>query len=189
MNSGASQDFLRQTGATVPLICGPMYPCSNPELVAAVSAAGGIGVVQPISLTYVHGHEYREGLRLIGALAGGRPIGFNALVEKSSRTYEQRMIRWVDIALEEGVRFFITSLGNPRWVVDKVHAAGGIVYHDVINRRWGEKARDEGVDQTRGGGFDAAVEGKWAADDGEPHRFATTRSISGNSSRRAAWKL
>jgi len=140
------QRFLQQTGATVPVICGPMYPCSNPELVAAVSAAGGIGVVQPISLTYVHGHDYREGLRLIARLAGGHPFGFNALVEKSSRLYEERMIRWVEIALEEGVRFFLTSLGNPRWVVDRVHAAGGVVYHDVINRRWGEKARDEGVD-------------------------------------------
>ncbi len=138
--------FCRQVGVAVPLICGPMYPCSNPELGAAVSAAGGLGIVQPISLTYVHGHEYREGLRLIHKLSGGKPIGFNALVEKSSRTYEQRMIRWVDIALEEGVRFFLTSLGNPRWVVDKVHAAGGVVYHDVINRRWGEKGRDEGVD-------------------------------------------
>lgn len=142
----AQQRFLQQTGATVPLICGPMYPCSNPELVAAVSKAGGIGVVQPISLTYVHGHEYREGLRLIHRLADERPFGFNALVEKSSRVYEQRMISWVEIALEEGVRFFVTSLGNPRWVVDKVHAVGGVVYHDVVNTRWGEKARDEGVD-------------------------------------------
>ena len=41
---------------------------------------------------------------------------------------------------------FVTSLGNPRWVVDTVHAAGGVVYHDVVNARWGEKARDEGVD-------------------------------------------
>jgi len=146
MNSAATDAFLKQTGATVPLICGPMFPCSNPELVAAASAAGAIGVVQPISLTYVHGHDYREGLRLINRLANGRPVGFNALVEKSSRTYEQRMIRWVDIALEEGVRFFITSLGNPRWVVDKVHAVGGVVYHDVINKRWGEKGRDAGVD-------------------------------------------
>ena len=48
--------FTRHTGVQIPLICGPMYPCSNPELVAAVSEAGGLGVVQPISLTYVHGH-------------------------------------------------------------------------------------------------------------------------------------
>ena len=89
-----------------------MYPCSNPELVAAVSEAGGIGIVQPISLTYVHGHDFREGLRLIRRLTS-KPIGMNALIEQSSKAYHERMERWVDIALEEGVRFFVTSLGNP----------------------------------------------------------------------------
>ena len=138
--------FTRQVGVEVPLICGAMYPCSNPELVAAVSAAGGIGVVQPISLTSVHGHDLREGLRLIRRLAGERPIGFNALVEQSSRVYEQRMRRWVAIALEEGVRFFVTALGNPRWVVEAVHAVGGVVYHDVTERKWAEKALQGGVD-------------------------------------------
>jgi nitronate monooxygenase len=133
------------TGIEVPLICGAMYPCSNPELVAAASEAGGIGVVQPISLTYVHGHDFREGLRLIRRLTA-RPIGMNALIEASSKSYQQRMFAWVSIALEEGVRFFITSLGNPRWVCERVHAAGGYVYHDVTERKWALKGRDAGVD-------------------------------------------
>lgn len=137
--------FTRQVGIEVPLICGAMYPCSNPELVAAVSAAGGIGIVQPISLSYVHGHELREGLRLIRRLTD-RPFGFNALVEQSSKIYEDRMRRWVAIALEEGVRLFVTALGNPRWVVDAVHAVGGVVYHDVTERKWAQKALDGGVD-------------------------------------------
>ena len=122
-----------------------MYPCSNPELVAAVSEAGGIGIVQPISLTYVHGNDFREGLRKIKRLTD-KPIGFNAIVEKSSKVYLDRMMRWVDIALEEGVRFFITALGNPRQIVDKVHAVGGFVYHDVTERKFALKAKDEGVD-------------------------------------------
>src|SRR5512134_2886325 len=98
--------FTRHTGVRVPLICGPMYPCSNPELVAAVSEAGGLGVVQPISMTYVHGHDFRAGLRLIRRLTA-KPIGMNALIEKTSRHYLDRMMAWVDIALEEGVRFFV----------------------------------------------------------------------------------
>jgi NAD(P)H-dependent flavin oxidoreductase YrpB (nitropropane dioxygenase family) len=134
----------RDAGIAVPLICGPMYPCSNPELVGAVSAAGGLGIVQPVSLTYVHGHDYREGLRLISRIAG-RPIGMNALIEASSKTYHERMVQWVEIALEEGVRFFITSLGKPRWVVDRVGREGGVVYHDVTERRWAQKAVDSGV--------------------------------------------
>lgn len=141
----ARRAFEMHTGASVPLICGAMYPCSNPELVAAVSEAGGIGIVQPISLTYVHGSDFREGLRTIKRLTG-KPIGFNAIVEQSSKVYLERMMRWVDIALEEGVRFFITALGNPRAVVEKVHAAGGFVYHDVTERKFAMKARDAGVD-------------------------------------------
>lgn len=128
----------------MPLACGAMYPCSNPELVAAVSEAGGIGIVQPISLTYVHGHDFREGLRLIRRLTG-KPIGMNALIEQSSKTYRERMERWIDVALEEGVRFFVTSLGNPRWVVERVRPHGGVVYHDVTEARWAEKGRDGGV--------------------------------------------
>jgi nitronate monooxygenase len=134
----------RAAGIEVPLVCGAMYPCSNPELVAAVSEAGGIGVVQPISLTYVHGHDFREGLRLMRRLTS-KPIGMNALIEQSSRTYRERMERWIDVALEEGVRFFVTSLGNPRWVVDRVKAVGGVVYHDVTERKWAEKAVAGGV--------------------------------------------
>ncbi|KIG15278.1 Enoyl-[acyl-carrier-protein] reductase [Enhygromyxa salina] len=140
-----SNAFTRDTGATVPLICGAMYPCSNPELIAAVSAAGGIGVVQPLSMIYVHKKDLREGLRQIKR-ATSNPIGFNALIEASSKVYEDRMRKWVDIALEEGVRFFVTALGNPRWVVDKVHAFGGVVYHDVTERKWADKALDGGVD-------------------------------------------
>jgi nitronate monooxygenase len=135
----------RHAGIEVPIIGGAMYPCSNPELVAAVSDAGGIGIVQPVSLTYVHGHDYREGLRLIRRLTP-RPIGLNALIETSSRQYHERMVRWVNVALEEGVRFFVTSLGNPRWVVDAAHAAGGAVYHDVTERKWALKGLDAGVD-------------------------------------------
>ncbi|HEY6193976.1 MAG TPA: nitronate monooxygenase [Candidatus Eisenbacteria bacterium] len=135
----------RHAGIAVPLICGAMYPCSNVELVAAASDAGGIGIAQPVTLAFVHGMEFRDGLRRIRALTP-RPIGMNALIEKSSRRYLDRMRRWVDEAIEEGVRFFVTSLGDPRWVVERAHAVGGVVYHDVTEAKWAVKARDGGAD-------------------------------------------
>ncbi|MGE5144609.1 MAG: NAD(P)H-dependent flavin oxidoreductase [Acidobacteriota bacterium] len=134
----------RTLGIEVPLICGAMFPCSNPELVAAVSEAGGIGVVQPLSLTYVHGYDFQEGLAAIRRLTS-KPIGMNVLIEQSSRAYMDRMRRFVDLALRGGVRFFVTSLGNPRWVVERVRDAGGIVYHDVTERKWAEKGLAGGV--------------------------------------------
>ncbi len=134
----------RHAGIEVPLICGAMYPCSNVELVAAVSEAGGIGIVQPVTLTFVHGLSFRDGLRRIRQRTQ-KPIGMNALIEKSSRRYLDRMKLWVDEALEEGVRFFVTSLGDPRWVVEKAGAVAGIVYHDVTEAKWAAKARDAGA--------------------------------------------
>jgi nitronate monooxygenase len=136
--------FTRQVGIDYPIICGAMYPCSNPELVAAASDAGAIGIVQPVSMTYVYGHDFREGLRMIKRITP-RPFGMNALIEQSSKLYRERVERWIDIALEEGVRFFVTSLGNPKWVVEKTARAGAIVYHDVTEAKWARKAIDGGV--------------------------------------------
>lgn len=144
------------TGIEVPLICGAMYPCSNPELVAAASEAGGLGIFQPLSLVYVHGHDYREGLRLIRRLTD-RPIGLNVIVERSSKVYLDRMKQYMDVAIEEGVRF-VTSLGKPHWAVERAYAVGGLVYHDVTERKWAERSLDSGVDgliavNSRAGGY------------------------------------
>ena len=144
MNPKLETSLTRDAGISVPLICGPMYPCSNVELVAATSEAGGLGVVQPVTLTYVFKMDFREGLKAIRRITD-RPIGMNVLIEGSSNTYRKRMETWIEIALEEGVRFFITSLGKPQWVVDRVSKVGGVVYHDVTERKWAEKALDSGV--------------------------------------------
>lgn len=132
-------------GIELPVICGAMYPCSNPELVAAASEAGGIGIIQPLTLVYVYKYDFRAGLARIRELTQ-KPVGFNVLLETSSKVYEKRMREWLEIALDGGVRFFVTALGNPRWVVDLVHARGGVVYHDVVSKKWALKALEGGVD-------------------------------------------
>ncbi len=131
-------------GIDYPIVGGAMYPCSNPELVAAVSEAGGIGILQPLTLVHVHDLDFREGVRRIKGLTA-KPIGMNVINEKSAAKYLERMSHWLDVALEEGIRFFVSSLGNPRWIVDRVAPTGGIVFHDVTERKWAEKAADAGV--------------------------------------------
>ena len=132
-NSSQLQQLL---GIETPIICGAMYPCSNPQLVAAASEAGGIGIVQPVSLTYVHGYDFRAGLRYIRQLTQ-KPIGLNLIVETSSKKYLERSRAWLDIALEEGVSFFVTALGDPGWVVRQARAANSkaVVFHDVTNKK------------------------------------------------------
>ena len=133
----ASSRFLEDAGVRYPVVCGAMYPCSNPELVAAVSEAGGLGVIQPLSLAYVHSGSFQAGLDRIRELTDA-PLGFNAIVEKSVKAYERRMRTWIEQALAADVRFFVTALGNPAWVCELVHAAGGKVYHDVTALRWAD---------------------------------------------------
>ncbi len=148
MNSATNpyeNELTRLLGIELPIICGAMYPCSNAELVAAASEAGGIGIVQPISLTYVYGYDYREGLKRIQSLTQ-KPIGVNMLIEGSNAAYRNRLEQWMDISLEQGVRFFVTALGNPRWVVDRASQVGGIVFHDATNAKHAKKALDNGVD-------------------------------------------
>ena len=137
--------LIEHTGVQFPIICGAMYPCSNPELVAAASNGGGMAILQPVSLTFVHGYELREGIKYIRSMTD-KPIGFNALIEKGSKKYIDRMSDWIDTALDEGIRFFITSLGKPDWVCQRVHEVGGYVYHDITNRDWAKKGIDCGVD-------------------------------------------
>lgn len=140
-----TQTFLQQTGIQVPIICGPMYPGSNPELVAAVSAAGGLGVVQPISMTHIYGHDFRKGIQLIKSLTD-QPFGMNFTLLDGNIRYEKRLKEWMEISIEEGIKFFITSLGNPKWVCAKAHQHGILVFHDVTTGYFAQKAQDAGVD-------------------------------------------
>lgn len=140
-----ANQFLSDTGIKTPVICGPMYPGSNPELVAAVSEAGGLGVVQPITMTYVYKHDFRKGLQLIKQLTD-KPFGVNFTLLAGNKRYEKRLNEWMDIAIEEGTKFFLTSLGNPKWVVDRAHENDIVVYHDITTRKFAQKAIDAGVD-------------------------------------------
>ena len=141
--STATRKLLADTGATIPIIKGPMYPGSNPELVAAVSEAGGFGVVQPISLTTLYGHDFREGLKLIKSLTS-KPFGVNFTIIENKK-YKKQMEEWMDISIEEGVKFFLTSLGKPDAIVKIAEKNGIRVYHDAHTPKVARKVADAGV--------------------------------------------
>lgn len=164
MNGSLNTRFTRQVKVALPIICGAMYPCSNIELVAAVSAHGGLGIVQPLSLIYVRGQDLRKTLQTL-RYTTDKPYGMNILVEASSTHHKKRMQSFVQIAIEEGCRFFSTALGNPQWVVEMVKPYGALVYHDVTERKWAEKALKSGVDglicvNNRAGGHVGALSSK-----------------------------
>ena len=151
------EQFLSDSGAQTPVVCGPMYPGSNPELVAAASEHGGFGVVQPVTLTSLYGHDFREGLQLIKQLTD-KPFGVNfTIFGGANKKYHEQMQEWMQIAIEEGVKYFLTSLGKPDAIVKVAQEHGIKVYHDVPNKKVALAMRDCGVDglnciNWRGGG-------------------------------------
>lgn len=157
MKINLTQQFLKDTGATIPIVCGPMYPGSNPELIAAVSEAGAFGVVQPVALTSLYGHDFRSGLQLIKKLTDN-PFGVNfTIFGGANKKYHNQMKKWMEISIEEGVKFFLTSLGKPHEIVKVAKQHGIKVYHDVPNKKVALAMRDAGVDglnciNWRGGG-------------------------------------
>ena len=152
-----TQQFLKDTGAKTPIVCGPMYPGSNPELVAAASDAGAFGVVQPVALTSLYGHDFQEGLQLIKRLTD-KPFGVNfTIFGGANKKYHDQMKKWMEISIEEGVKFFLTSLGKPHEIVKIAKQHNIKVYHDVPNKKVALAMRDAGVDglnciNWRGGG-------------------------------------
>lgn len=89
-----------------------MYPGSNPELIAAVSRHGGLCIVQPLSLTHLYGYDFREGLKLIKLLNGGKPFGVNFTILPNKK-YKKMVDEWMDISIDEGVTLlFLDVIGK-----------------------------------------------------------------------------
>lgn len=104
--------------------------------------------MQPISLTRLYKYDFREGLKYIKSLTN-KPFGVNITIlpkTVASARYAEMNEEFADVAIEEGVKFLLTSLGKPDEIVKKAHENGVKVYHDVHNAKLAMRAVDAGVD-------------------------------------------
>ncbi|AJY47118.1 NAD(P)H-dependent flavin oxidoreductase [Martelella endophytica] len=126
----------------LPVIAAPMFLASGPELVIACCRAGVCGTFPALNQRSSEG--FATWLETISAALteGDAPYGVNLIVHKSNERLEADL----RIVAAHKVPLVITSLGAVKEVVDAVHAYGGLVFHDVINRRHAEKAVAAGVD-------------------------------------------
>lgn len=130
----------------LPLVAAPMFLASGPELVIACCRAGIVGSFPAKNPRTLDGLD--EWLTVIGegiASPGRRapaPFAVNLIVHRSNDVVEGEL----DLCVRHQVPIVITSLGAVSELVDRVHAYGGLVFHDVINLRHAGKAIDAGVD-------------------------------------------
>jgi NAD(P)H-dependent flavin oxidoreductase YrpB (nitropropane dioxygenase family) len=119
-----------------PIIAAPMGPdLTGPELVAAVSNAGGLGVLQAqLSPPPV----FRQEIRRVRALTD-KPFGVNLLLHFPVENQ-------VAMCLEERVPVLSFFWGDPTPYVKRAHAAGVKVFHQVGSVADARRAADAGVD-------------------------------------------
>ena len=131
-------------GLALPTICAPMFIVSNPDLVIAQCRGGLIGAFPALN---ARPPELLDAwlTRIRAELADGpeaAAFAVNQIVHQSNERLEHDMA----LCVKHEVPLIITSLRAPDAIVPRVHAYGGLVFHDVISVRHAEKALEAGVD-------------------------------------------
>ena len=135
-------------GIEIPIVQAPMGYIARAPLAAAVSNAGGMGIIETSSGEL---DVIRDEIRRMRALTD-KPFGVNIA---------QNLVRdpaIVDFVVDNGVRFVTTSAGDPNRFTSRLKDAGLTVFHVVPSLRAALKAVDAGVDGlvvegSEGGGF------------------------------------
>ncbi|MGO9185289.1 NAD(P)H-dependent flavin oxidoreductase [Mycobacterium sp.] len=119
----------------IPIIQAPMTYIAGARLAAAVSNAGGLGIIETTS------EQGRADVQRVRALTD-RPVGANVAL------LFNRDPAVVDLLAANEIRFVTTSAGDPSLLTDRLHDAGITVFHVV-----GTLAAALVVEGVEGGGF------------------------------------
>ena len=132
-------------GIRYPNVAGGMIWCSGWRLAAAVSEAGGLGLIGSGSMTpdllREHIRRCREATR--------KPFGVNVPL---MYRYADQIIETV---IEERVPVVFTSAGDPKSRTAQLHEAGCKVAHVVSSSKFARKSEEAGVDAVVAEGFEA----------------------------------
>lgn len=128
-----------------PIVQGGMVWCSGWQLAAAVSNAGGLGLLGAGSM---HPETLREHIRKCRQ-ATSKPFGVNVPL-----MYPEIEIL-MDILVEEQVKIVFTSAGNPKLWTSFLKEHGVTVVHVVSSSKFAQKCEEAGVDAIVAEGFEA----------------------------------
>ncbi|MBL1148533.1 MAG: nitronate monooxygenase [Pseudomonadota bacterium] len=134
----------------LPLIAAPMFLVSNPDLALACCEEGITGSFPALNCLTSDDFEkwlvqMNDGVEKLATDNPGKKIGpyaVNLIVHESNKRLQEDL----ELCIKHKVPVIITSLGAVPELVEKVHAYGGIVLHDVTNAYHAKKAADAGVD-------------------------------------------
>ncbi|HON62303.1 MAG TPA: nitronate monooxygenase [Deltaproteobacteria bacterium] len=136
-------------GIEHPIVLSGMSWISVPQMVAAVSNAGGLGILATGPLD---ADQTRKAIREIKKLTN-KPFGTNATLLFPGASENAQ------VALEEKVPVINFSLGKGDWIVKAAHEYGGKVIATVVNHKHAKRAQDYGCDGLLVTGHEAAAHG------------------------------
>lgn len=140
-----NNNILKLLSIKYPIIQGGMVWVSGSRLAAAVSNAGGLGIIGAGSMKPELLLQHIKKAQDLTT----QPIGINIplLYEKSD---EQ-----IKIAIDNGIKIFFTSAGNPKLYTNLIHDHGGKVIHVISTPEQAIKCENIGVDAVVAEGFEA----------------------------------
>jgi NAD(P)H-dependent flavin oxidoreductase YrpB (nitropropane dioxygenase family) len=136
-------------GIKYPILQGAMMWLSRAELVAAVSNAGGLGIMA--SLTFATEKELREEIKKVKSLTG-KPFAVNITLLPTIRP--RSLEEYIAAAIEEGVPIIETAGRNPRQYMKQMWEGGVKIMHKVASVKAAKTAERIGVDAVTIVGFE-----------------------------------
>ncbi|MBI3992230.1 MAG: nitronate monooxygenase [Candidatus Lambdaproteobacteria bacterium] len=152
----ADNPLCRMFGIRYPVFQAGMGHVAYGDLAAAVSEAGGMGV---IGTGYMSGEELRAEIDKVRARTD-RPFGVDILFARvegrdaTSVEYTAHVQALIDVTLDERVPVLVSGLGDPAGVIAQAHAQGMRVMSVVGNVRQARRMAEQGVDVIVASGAD-----------------------------------
>jgi len=132
----------RMFGIKYPIIQGGMVHLSREELTAAVSNAGGLGILA--SVNFATKDDFRAALRKVKKLTD-KPFGVNINLSPSTRPVNNE--EYISILIDEGVKIVETSGRSPVALMKQLKDGGVKVIHKAPGGvRFAKTAEEIGCD-------------------------------------------
>jgi len=125
-------------GSKYPIIQGPIGELNDPKMVAAVSEAGGFGMM---ALGFVHDPERVKQMAAEVKELTDKPFGANLMIAMNPNNEAI-----LDILAEAGVKTVTTSAGSPKKLYPKIKELGMKVLHVTLAAPLALKATEAGAD-------------------------------------------
>lgn len=151
----------KMLGIEVPVIQGGMQYVGYAEMAAAVSNAGGLGILT--ALTQPTPEALRNEIRRCRAMTNGKPFGVNLTILKMLIPADYDA--YARVIAEEKVTMVEVAGGSPKKYIKMWHDAGVIVLHKSATMRHALKAQQAGVDLIEVVGYEASIAGGQPGDE------------------------